>query len=690
MSDPHVIERIRKATIENFRGFKGEHTLDTDADIVVISGANGHGKSSLLEALCYLLTGWTDKETNLMSLPVPKVGGSQNNEGQSPNYPAPQSITKCRLAADVKWKISEKLTWEWSGDQSPPPLPEPYEGKNSLLQIKERDLRARLCAFFQDRMELLFDQSSRGQTLRDLFEPLLPEVNILLDGLQSLKEDLEKNQKSYTEHGNLPPKETLDTNLAQAWPATRKFLQDCQEQFRELSKIDSGWRSGWPPDWAIPEQMAGGAAMDDFAHMLIPHERYRELRSKFREKLTTSLESAVVKAREVAVNPTQRTEEIRELLSQIDRKSENIKKEYPNLTLELEHFAAESGLPDALAIFQSLVKNANRWHEQFPGDSADLRDVLWEIERVDIEKAGKCGVALDTWLKARKVAKSALEKLEQEKAQYEDELRGSQAGSIVDKLIEIKSGAEASMYGLMDAWEKYHEWVFIDETRNDRKKASDILDRAIDAVANHHKRLEDLTAPSEALMKDLQGRINRIWERFSLVEGLYPLHLEAEEPESRSATDNHRRYVLRTNDDRRLQHLSTGQKAQAAVSVLVAQNMAVSHWLHHRVILLDDVTTAYDLSNLTREAILWRQLAYGSDDEKTRRQIFISSHHEEMTSLMLDLLVPPPGKKMLLIRFTGWSNMTGPEYKTFEVEANADIRKQMETALAHQQKQEMV
>jgi hypothetical protein len=80
------------------------------------------------------------------------------------------------------------------------------------------------------------------------------------------------------------------------------------------------------------------------------------------------------------------------------------------------------------------------------------------------------------------------------------------------------------------------------------------------------------------------------------------------------------------------------------------------------------VTTAYDLSNLTREAILWRQLAYGGQEERARRQVFISSHHEDMTNHFLDLLVPPEGRSMRLIRFTGWDSKKGPQYEQFKIE----------------------
>jgi hypothetical protein len=175
-------------------------------------------------------------------------------------------------------------------------------------------------------------------------------------------------------------------------------------------------------------------------------------------------------------------------------------------------------------------------------------------------------------------------------------------------------------------------------------------------------------------MQDLRDRAGQVLRRFDFVEGVLPLYLNIGETDYGDTI--HRLYEIITDDGRTLPHLSTGQRAQVAVSLLVAQNQAVADMLGHQVILLDDVTTAYDLSNLAREAILWRQLAYGKYQEKQeqyRRQIIISTHHEDMTNHLLDLLVPPPRRRMRVIRFVGWSNENGPECEAFEVQPSASV-----------------
>ena len=49
--------RLQEIEIENFRGFAAKQTLPLDADVVLISGGNGTGKTSLTDAITWNLTG---------------------------------------------------------------------------------------------------------------------------------------------------------------------------------------------------------------------------------------------------------------------------------------------------------------------------------------------------------------------------------------------------------------------------------------------------------------------------------------------------------------------------------------------------------------------------------------------------------------------------------------------------------
>jgi DNA repair exonuclease SbcCD ATPase subunit len=56
---------IRSVSIENFRGFRDEQTIDLAASATVISGSNGKGKTSFFDALQWLLLGSLDRLANL-------------------------------------------------------------------------------------------------------------------------------------------------------------------------------------------------------------------------------------------------------------------------------------------------------------------------------------------------------------------------------------------------------------------------------------------------------------------------------------------------------------------------------------------------------------------------------------------------------------------------------------------------
>jgi exonuclease SbcC len=52
-----LIERLKSLEMNDFRVFSGRHDIPLDADAILIHGNNGTGKSSLLYAIEFSLTG---------------------------------------------------------------------------------------------------------------------------------------------------------------------------------------------------------------------------------------------------------------------------------------------------------------------------------------------------------------------------------------------------------------------------------------------------------------------------------------------------------------------------------------------------------------------------------------------------------------------------------------------------------
>src|SRR4051812_23866308 len=53
--------RLKSATIEGFRGFTKKAVIDLDANVIILHGPNGVGKTSLLDAILWALTGRMDR-----------------------------------------------------------------------------------------------------------------------------------------------------------------------------------------------------------------------------------------------------------------------------------------------------------------------------------------------------------------------------------------------------------------------------------------------------------------------------------------------------------------------------------------------------------------------------------------------------------------------------------------------------
>lgn len=113
-------------------------------------------------------------------------------------------------------------------------------------------------------------------------------------------------------------------------------------------------------------------------------------------------------------------------------------------------------------------------------------------------------------------------------------------------------------------------------------------------------------------------------------------------------------------------NLSTGQKTIFALAWTVVLNNALRSKIGHNVVLFDDITTSLDLNQIGPACILFRKLAYAKD-AKHRRQLFISSHHEDLTNRMIDFLIPPEGFVMKIMEFKEFSSENGPEYDIWDV-----------------------
>lgn len=175
-------------------------------------------------------------------------------------------------------------------------------------------------------------------------------------------------------------------------------------------------------------------------------------------------------------------------------------------------------------------------------------------------------------------------------------------------------------------------------------------------------------------LREIAGVLTDVLRRFRLVDGVLPIELRAEGPASEQTL------CYRLGQGRSLRSLSAGQQAQFGLAQMVALNLAFSRRLGHRVLLFDDVITAFDLAQLVPTCVLLRQLAYGgpetgetqTGDAQDRRQIILSSHREDLTNRLIDLLLPPRNRSLKVVTLTRFEAGRGPGCEIYEATAGAD------------------
>jgi hypothetical protein len=430
---------------------------------------------------------------------------------------------------------------------------------------------------------------------------------------------------------------------------------------------------GWPPppealeeeeaplgEWAVAVLSAAGRATAPRDEKL-PTDLFAALREELQRQVRQARRHAADVGHEEA-------EKLRTERERWEAELSRLEKAWPALDEDLALFepSAASDDPGLLDIFRGLARHAHRWGAAQPSGAAasSLARPLEEVQAVLSTEAGKCAEALEDWLRPRREAAAERERLGARLAEVDRRLARAVSSEELDRLRGLERRMDGVIRPLGDAWRSERDRLDWERGAQGRARAIAHLEAAVEAVAEVEARIQAVGEPDADLMGALRDMVNQVAGRFSLVKGVLPLDLDPLDP----AEGDRRAYRIVTADGRNLTQLSTGQRGQVAVAFLMAQNLAVSDLLSHQVILLDDVTTAYDLSNLTREAILWRQVAYGASDPGMRRQVFISSHHEDLTNHLLDLLVPPKERSLRLLRFKGWTAESGPDIESFEVE----------------------
>ncbi|MEW5944818.1 MAG: AAA family ATPase [bacterium] len=182
--------RIAKIAIENFKSFRETREIDLDADVVLLSGVNGTGKTSLLEAIEVALT--MKYETRLGG----NLDGKEypcalvNKFSENPNN-AKALITVTFHNVEQTNNSTEKEIRKISVDrQDGIKFIDGLKSDDEILRIMTR----KACFFYQDAINKMLSMDDEiTKDILDRIVPLPPEFEYLFNESNFLKDKYSKS-----------------------------------------------------------------------------------------------------------------------------------------------------------------------------------------------------------------------------------------------------------------------------------------------------------------------------------------------------------------------------------------------------------------------------------------------------------------------------------------------------------------
>lgn len=700
--------------------------LFTNADIVLINAPNGRGKSSLLHALSLAITGRApDDEHGSVSF-GPGVDGKVRQRqwpGGIKVYHGPDKDHQTDLLhAELNGGKEEGWGWKMADREQiftrPDVLNEAVRGPDAHPRpgathnrwwpgtMMHRMLQYRLTSYFPEHVRDQFDHVQPRATLVSHLRPQLEAFRILQEAAQGLLtnggaidrlvEDSRREAKGLEDQRvtelfakveeSIEPLRTLlgDTSYQHLPANLRKDLD-------AVGNAVAGILAAKAPQHCLEHAKSGGYApmLPDVASLIrsvdvaLLHEKqggtpeagtdeemerfYRDL-FQVRERIARMTDGhssdelgAWVALLNAGAQLSADDEELPLLLRVVDgiqRLRESIPSNPP-------------GDPDALRIHQEL--------------SLVRLEQLADIERFATKLHERHRVEVAEIHALRKREAALVREIATRKESAETIARRQAILSLRAGLEEWASAGETSRMGdrwttLSSAWKNWSSLAF-DTTRQDRLNRylshADWLDKkAKAAVAGLAKGPDGADDADRTLSATINNSVQQVLGRFAIAATPTLSDASVDLQQESSGGEIHRyRDISLANGLLHEAEFSTGMRTQVAIAELVGQKLvALSETLPmelrvpNRVILLDDVSSSYDLTNLVRESLLWRQLAF-HPDPKQRLQIFIGTHHETMTNRLYDLLTPPQGCRVIVHQITDWSVEKGPTVESFELAA---------------------
>lgn len=694
---------VQSLELENFRGFAGKHAINLDADLVLISGKNGVGKTSILLALDLLLNG----QTKLLQQVGPMLtegttsgrlaivgGGASSVDLALAMRPAlygdllerahfffPDAMDAPESAMDVV-SILEPQAGAW------------VEIRNAL-EVAQRQV-----AFRKDEVSAQASSVERSRrAAAQQFEKALEEVDanalglgsnfgdgqsLLLSGgnlsnhWQSQLRNLLAKLESIAKVGPSSA-DGVDQTLESIAMAVRALRDDlaAQSEAHEDTRLETlstlaGHLSAVDPERAFIWAQQPG---EDFT---VSHDRPVAFpdSDKSDEDWVARI-AAVKKAMEGLANQDRELKATRRLLTGSDESLAAVLgqiAEHGALWLERLDPVFSKGGDASLSIRAWLewgIKRKSEFSHGLEGMLGMLDNQASECKEEEVRLARELKELQEIYAAGRLLRRF----------REESWVRSSQSvGELVDYVRQTMSAsgrqvsarrAGISQLGTLEFaasnWANTERAIQADTHRARGNGVSERPDSVFSEAEKTLKRalardgiFSLATEINDRQFRELLVTLNRLLARFHFPADFLPIRLET--IPGRGKAPSIYRFVSRANVE--YKGLSTGQKTQLAMCWTVCLSYALREKLTARIIGFDDFTTALDMGQLIPAAGILRQLAYGTAGEY-RRQVIVTSHHEDLTNRLVDYLLPPPGCTMKVVEIDEWTINEGPTWKVY-------------------------
>lgn len=692
---------IRNLSLYNFKGYRTPDNneaknFDLDADLVLITGKNGVGKTSLLEALDWVLNHSEDSAGSFLTSGAKE--GAVTINGERFELKGKAKLNKGRLKSVSSFFYQENI--QQLAHNEIIQLLEPENKPAAQMRASLKKLLVQLEEWQQQVQRMMYRKDYETERKR-----LAQHINLLTSALPDelpLKKELE-NSSLTLKNGNLQSRwESQIANLAASLSKITgrssfdggldSQLNDIIQSLGEYKAIRSS--ESHKQDAGNSFDMGLVTRLNELRPSL-PIKFIDHSASDDRNHPRRTDEFKEIDAIIISNNSNFYSEEIR----QLESRQHELRTQFKKSSVLLNKLEGDdSSFQRWLMTFNT---NLDEWREVWHGhkDEAKIKNITTDIfqKLSDLEdsidnRSQELKSKLETIENSGKDLASKINRLKQYQVVSQNiESNKNNLSSLLEK-PSLSVGELLDYVGEFSDFklrEKSDDWISnIDELANAFKDWADLeLEKVVDeSISTDLERIEqadslissaisicksEIGARSQLLssidaipkveLEQLVENMNELLASFHFPDDFLPISIE------NGGTEKNPAWGFKTAGNVKFEDLSTGQKTQLAICWTINLNLALSSTSNHKVIGFDDFTTSLDMNQLIPASVLIRKLAYAPHDDACKRQVFVTSHHEDLTNRLLDFLLPPKGKKMRVIEFDGWSSTVGPSFKCYKV-----------------------